>query len=66
MSFCVFHASRGTYDLHEKNWGPMGKSTSRIEIELEEWKRLDRKKARRMHIEAAALASILALLLYLA
>jgi hypothetical protein len=40
MSFCVLHASRGTYDLHEKT-GPVGRSASRGLVEVEEWRKVD-------------------------
>jgi len=65
-SFCVLHAVRGTYDLHE----PMGFATNRSrtlnKVGSEEWKQMDRRKARRMHAEALAGATALALLLALA
>ncbi|HYY91706.1 MAG TPA: hypothetical protein VE955_06935 [Candidatus Dormibacteraeota bacterium] len=66
MSFCVLHAARGTYDFHE----PMGfaskKSKTLKRVLSEDQKRLDHKKALRMHAEAVAGAAILALLLALA
>ena len=65
MSFCVFQASRGTYDFHEK-FGPMGKSETRMTVEKEEWKRKDRRKALLMHSEAVIGAVILAVLLFIA
>src|SRR5215471_9003881 len=52
MSFCVLHASRGTYDLSEPSGMAFGQSRTKREIESEEWKRVDRDKARRMHLEA--------------
>ena len=66
MSFCVLYAARGTYDLHE----PMGFATRRSatlsKVGSEEWKRLDRRKALRMHVEALTGAVLLAGLLALA
>jgi hypothetical protein len=63
MSFCVLHAARGTYDLHE----PMGFASNRSKtlnkVESDEWKRKDRRKALRMHVEAVAGAIVLAVLL---
>jgi hypothetical protein len=65
-SFCVLHAARGTYDLHE----PMGFATSRSrtlnKVGSGEWKMMDRRKARRMHAEALAGAIVLTFLLALA
>ena len=66
VSFCVLHASRGTYDLHEPVGMAIGPSNSLQKVPSEEWKRLDRRKARLMHIEAAAGAVLLAGLLALA
>ena len=66
MSFCVLHASRGTYDLHEPGGTPFGRSDSKMEVGSEEWKRLDRRKARLMHLEAVLGALVLAGLLALA
>ena len=66
MSFCVLHASRGTYDLHEPVGMAIGPSNSLQKVQSEEWKRLDRRKARRMHIEAVAGAVLLAGVLALA
>jgi hypothetical protein len=66
MSFCVLHASRGTYDLHEPTSMAFGKSETKIVVESEEWKRLDRRKARLMHLEALLGALVLAGLLALA
>src|SRR5216683_6391851 len=66
MSFCVLHASRGTYDLHEPTGTAFGKSETKIAVESEEWKRLDRRKARLMHLEALLGALVLAGLLALA
>ena len=66
MSFCVLHASRGTYDLHEPSGMAFGESTTKMTVGSEEWKRLDRRKARIMHFEAVLGALILAGLLALA
>src|SRR5713101_3454589 len=66
MSFCVLHASRGTYDLHEPSGMAFGKSTTKIMVGFEEWKKLDRRKARVMHFEAVLGALVLAGLLALA
>ncbi len=71
MSFCVLHASRGTYDLHEPGavafFGPAsGRSETKMEVESEDWKRLDRRKAWMMHLEAALGALVMAGLLALA
>ncbi len=65
MSFCVFHAAKGTYDLHEKV-GPIGRSKARVEIESDEWKRADRRKARLMHAEALFGAVILTVAVFFA
>jgi hypothetical protein len=66
MSFCVLHATRGTYDLQE----PMGFASTGSKtikrIESEDWKKLDRRKALKMHAEAAVGSVLLALLLALA
>jgi hypothetical protein len=65
-SFCVLHAARGTYDFHE----PMGFATNRSrtlsKVGSEEWKKMDRRRARRMYAEALAGAIVLSLLLALA
>jgi len=66
MSFCVLHASRGTYDLHEPSGMAFGKSTTKMMVGFEEWKKLDRRKARVMHFEAVLGALVLAGLLALA
>ncbi len=66
MSFCVLHASRGTYDLHEPSGMAFGKSTTKMTVGSEEWKKLDRRKARVMHLEAVLGALVLAGLLTLA
>ena len=63
MSFCVLHAFRGTYDLYEPTGMAFGKSQTKMEIRSEEWKRLDRRKARLMHLEAILGALVLAGLL---
>ena len=64
MSFCVFHAARGTYDFHER-LGPVGRSETRRVVGSEEWKRVDRRKAWRMQLEALTGAVLLALVLFL-
>jgi hypothetical protein len=66
MSFCVLHASRGTYDLAEPSGTAFGKSETKTQVGSEEWKKLDRRKARLMHLEAAFGALVLAGLLALA
>ena len=66
MSFCVLHASRGTYDLHEPSGMAFGKPTTKMTVGSEEWKKLDRRKARVMILEAVLGALILAGLLALA
>jgi len=66
MSFCVLHASRGTYDLHEPTGMAFGISGTKMEIQSGEWKRLDWRKARLMHLEAVLGALLLAGLLALA
>ena len=66
MSFCVLHASRGTYDLHEPSGMAFGKSKTKMAVESEEWKKLDRHKGRVMHLEAVLGALVLAGLLALA
>jgi hypothetical protein len=66
MSFCVLHASRGTYDLHEPSGMAFGKSETKMKVGSEEWKGLDRHKARLMHSEAVLGALVLAGLLALA
>src|SRR2546422_4411010 len=66
MSFCVLHASRGTYDLHEPSGMAFGRSRSKVEVASEEWRRLDRRKARVMHLEAVLGALVLAGVLGLA
>jgi hypothetical protein len=66
MSFCVLHAARGTYDLREPIGMAIGPSDSLQKVGSEEWKRIDRRKARLMHLEAMAGAILLAGLLALA
>jgi hypothetical protein len=66
MPFCVLHASRSTYDLHEPKGMAFGKSGTKMGVESEEWKRRDRRKARLMHLEAVLGAVVLAGLLALA
>ena len=66
MSFCVLYASRGTYDLHEPSGMAFGKSTTKMTVGSEDWKKLDRRKARVMHLEAVLGALVLAGLLALA
>ena len=65
MSFCVLHAARGTYDLHEPR-GFASKGSGTLEkVGSEDWKKLDRRKALKMHLEAVTGAVLLALLLAL-
>jgi hypothetical protein len=66
MSFCVLHAARGTYDLHEPRGYAAKKSATLQTVQSEDWKRLDRRKALRMHLEAVIGAVLVALLLALA
>ncbi len=66
MSFCVQHASRGTYDLHEPAGMVTRASATLQKVASDEWKKLDRRKARVMHLEALAGAILLAGLLALA
>jgi hypothetical protein len=66
MSFCVLHAARGTYDLHEPRGFASNRSATLNKVGSEDWKRLDRRKAMRMHVEALVGAIILGLLLALA
>jgi hypothetical protein len=66
MSFCVLHATRGTYDLHEPRGFASKKSDTSEKVGSDDWKRLDRRKALRMHLEAVTGAVLLALLLALA
>jgi hypothetical protein len=66
MSFCVLHASRGTCDLHEPTGMTIGRSETKMEVGSEEWRRVDRRKARLMHLEAVLGALVIAGLLALA
>ena len=63
MSFCVLHASRGTFDLREPSGMAFGRSESKMIVGQEDWRRIDRRKARKMHFEAGLGALVLALLL---
>jgi hypothetical protein len=65
MSFCVLHAARGTYDLNERHGFASRKSGTLQKVGSKDWKRLDRTKALRMHLEALTGAVLLALLLAL-
>ena len=66
MSFCVLHAARGSYDLDEPRGFASKKSDTLEKVGSEDWKRLDRRKALRMHLEAVTGAVLLSLLLALA
>jgi len=66
MSFCVLHATRGTYDLHEPTGMAFGSSGTKMDVGSDEWKKLDLRKARLMHLEAVLGALVLAGLLALA
>ena len=66
MSFCVLHAARGTYDLSEPRGVASKKSDTLQNVGSEDWKRLDRRKALKMHVEALTGAVLLAVLLALA
>ncbi|HYY90712.1 MAG TPA: hypothetical protein VE955_01850 [Candidatus Dormibacteraeota bacterium] len=66
MSFCVLHAARGTYDFHEPLGFASKKSRTLNRVRSDADKKLDHKKAVRMHAEAVAGAALLALLLALA
>lgn len=63
MSFCVLHARRGTFDFCETQGFASTRSKTLNRVVSEEWKKIDRRRAFRMHIEAAAGAIILSLLL---
>src|SRR2546425_10121682 len=65
-SFCVLHASRGAYDLHQPGGPAFGGSKTKMEGGSDEWRRLDQRKARLMHLEAVLGALVLAGLLALA
>ncbi|HEY5620124.1 MAG TPA: hypothetical protein VIK88_00530 [Candidatus Bathyarchaeia archaeon] len=64
MSFCVFHASRGTYDLFERIAVPWGRSETRRPVESEEWRRRDHRKARLVKLEALVGAVFFGVLLW--
>lgn len=65
-SFCVFHASRGTFDFSESVGSFLGKSDSQRVVERDEWLRADRRKARLMHLEAfGGAVLVVALLVFL-
>lgn len=64
MSFCVFHASRGTYDFFERVAVPWGKSETRRPVEPEEWRSKDRRKARLVKLEALVGAVFFEVLLW--
>jgi len=66
MSFCVLHARRGTYDLDEPRGFASSKSKTLNKVVSDEWKRIDRRKALRMHAEALAGAILISVLLALA
>jgi hypothetical protein len=66
MSFCVLHAARGTYDLNEPRGFASRKSGTLQSVRSEDWKRLDRRKALKMHVESLTGAVLLAILLALA
>jgi hypothetical protein len=65
MSFCVLHARRGTFDLDEPHGFASTRSKTLKQVGSEEWKRIDRRKALRMHVEAAGGAIVLSILLVL-
>ena len=65
MSFCVLHAVRGTYDFHEPGGFASNQSKTLKHVGSEEWNRMDRRKALRMHTEAVVGAVLLAILLAL-
>jgi hypothetical protein len=52
--------------MHEPRGFASSRSTTLGKVESEEWKRIDRQKALRMHLEALAGAIVLAVLLALA
>src|ERR1700757_5174479 len=66
MSFCVLHGTRGTYDLNEPQGFASKKSKTLQKVVSEDWKRLDRRKALKMHLEALTGAVLLVVLLSLA
>src|SRR5438034_9249709 len=51
VSFCVLHAARGTYDLNEPHGFASKKSDSLQKVGTEDWKKLHKKRALRMHLE---------------
>ncbi len=63
MSFCVLHARRGTFDLDEPQGFASTRSPTLKQVGSEEWKKIDRRKALRMHAEAVVGAIILTILL---
>jgi hypothetical protein len=63
MSFCVFHASRGTYDFFERMALPWSRSSTRKTVGSDEWRRRDLRKARIVRMEALAGAVLLVTLL---
>ena len=65
MSFCVLHAARGTYDFQEPRGFASNQSKTLKQVVSEEWKRIDRRKALKMHAEAIVGAVLLAILLAL-
>lgn len=66
MSFCVLHAARGTYDFSEPHGFATKKSDTLQRVGSDDWKKLDRRKALKMHFEALTGAVLVALLLALA
>jgi len=65
MSFCVLHGARGTFDLQEPRGFATKTSGTLQKVGSEDWKKLDRRKAFRMHLEAVTGAVLLAMLLAL-
>jgi hypothetical protein len=65
VSFCILHAARGTYDLNEPHGFASRKSDTLQKVGSEDWKKLDQRRARWMHLEALTGAVLLALLLAL-
>src|SRR5207245_11354491 len=63
MSFCVLHAARGTYDLNEPHGFASRQSDTMQKVGSEDWKKLDQRRARWMHLEALTVAVLLHLLL---
>jgi hypothetical protein len=66
-AFCVAYAGRGAYDLHERLGflDLMRESKTRHTIESEEWRRIDRLRARSIYLEALAGAVLLTIVLFL-